>query len=176
MKHRIIVFSLLMLSICLVSACDMFRSLAGRPTSEDIDMMRMELEYRETEAIARQDSIEKAQARIKDSLAVEAAKDSLSKLGGLLRNPSRLGGFSSSYVPEHKYYIVMGSFKDRSNAERFAARINDAGFKAELLPFRNGMTSVGACPSDNPGEFLDLFGRIKADPVCPKDYWILVNE
>lgn len=176
MKHRIIVFSLLILSVCLVSGCDMFRSLAGRPTSEDLAGMRLELAARETAELARKDSLEKVQARIQDSLLQAAAMDSLRQFRGLLRDPSRLGGFSSSFTPGHKFYAVIGSFKDRSNAERLLSRINDAGFPGELIPFRSGMTSVGACPSDRPAEFLEMLGRIKADPACPNDFWILVNE
>lgn len=166
----------MLLSSCLVCGCDAFRSLAGRPTSEDIEMMRSSLELREAQAAARQDSLEKVRMHVKDSLAAEAARDSLRQMRGLLREPARLGGYSSSFVPEFRYAAVVGSFKDRSNAERLMQRIQDAGFKAVLIPFRSSLTSVGACPSDNPAEFLELFGRLKADPVCPEDFWILVNE
>lgn len=166
----------MLLSLCLFCGCDALRSLAGRPTSEDIEMMRFELQFREARETARQDSLEMVRKHVKDSLAAEAARDSLKQMRGLLREPARLGGYSSSFVPEFGYAAVLGSFKDRANAERFMQRIQEAGFKAVLIPFRNGMTSVGACPSDNPAEFLELIGRLKADPVCPEDFWILVNE
>lgn len=175
MKHRIIVFCTLLMAACLMCGCDMFRALAGRPTSKDLEEMRAELAYREAAEFARQDSLKKVEARQKDSLAAVAALDSLRMMGGLLRSPSRLGGFSST-SPAHKYYVVLGSFKDKSNVERLVSRLNESGFTAESISFKTGMTSVGACPSDNPAEFLSLLRQIKADPVFPKDYWILVNE
>lgn len=166
----------MLLSFCLVCGCDAFRSLAGRPTSEDIEMMRLELEVREAMENARLDSLEKVREHVRDSLAAEAARDSLMQMRGLLREPARLGGYSSSFVPEFSYAAVLGSFRERANAERLLQRIQESGFTAVLIPFRTGMTSVGACPSDNPAEFLELFGRLKADSVCPEDFWILVNE
>lgn len=176
MRSRILSIGMILLAACLSGGCDMFRSLAGRPTSADLIVMRDEISMREAAEAARRDSLEKA-ARLKaDSLARMSALDSLKKMGGLLREPSKLGGLASSSVLSCKYYAVLGSFKEKSNASRYMERINAEGYGAELITFRTGLTSVGACPENDPLKFLELLGRIKEESFCPKDFWILVNE
>lgn len=43
---------------------------------------------------------------------------------------------------QKKYYIIAGSFQKRSNAQRYMETLQKKGFKAELLPERNGMHAV----------------------------------
>lgn len=175
MKNRILIISLLLAAVCTLSGCDMFRSIAGRPTSEELDACRMELKAREAAEQARLAALEMAQKHLRDSIAAdEAALDTLKGMGGLLRDPSRLGGFLSA--PGSRYYVVAGSFKDGGNAQRYMERILDAGYGAELIRFKSGLTSVGACPSDSPAAFIEQLGRIKDEEFFPKDFWILVNE
>lgn len=176
MKHRILSIGLIFLTACLSSGCDMFRSIAGRPTSEDLAMMKSETAAREAAEAARRDSLETALRLEADSLARESALDSLKRMGGLLREPSRLGGLASSSVLSSRYYAVLGSFKDSANATRYLERIKTAGYTAELITFRTGLTSVGACPENDPVAFLEMLGKIRGESFCPKDFWILVNE
>lgn len=177
MKNRILIISLLAAALCTLCGCDMFRSLAGRPTSKELDACRAELQAIEAAKQAEQAALEAAAQHQRDSIAAdEAALVSLKGLGGLLREPSRLGGLSSSSALSHRYYIVAGSFKDGSNATRYMERIREAGYNAELIQFKSGLTSVAACPSDSPAAFMEQLGRIKAEEFFPKDFWILVNE
>lgn len=176
MKNRFLSIGLIVLAACLSAGCDMFRSLAGRPTSEDLAVMKSETAAREAAEIARRDSLEMALRLEADSLARESALDSLRRMGGLLREPSKLGGLSASSVLSNRYYAVLGSFKDSANATRYMERIRTAGYPAELIVFRTGLTSVGACPENDPAVFLEMLGKIKGESFCPKDFWILVNE
>lgn len=177
MKNRILVTSLLALAVCMLSGCDMFRSMAGRPTSRDIEVMRAELASREAAETARRDSLEKVQRHLQDSIAAATkALEVLAGMGGLVRDPSKLSGLSSSTVLGSRYYAVLGSFKDRANAVKFMERITGAGYPAELVTFRSGLTSVGACCTDDPALFISSLDRIKAESFCPADFWILVNE
>lgn len=176
MKNKYIVFSVLAATVILVSGCDLFRTIAGRPTSSDLDGMRAELVRRqeaEKQALAEQAALE--EKRIADSIAVAAALDTLESMGGILRSPEKLGGLSSSTVLDSKYYIVLGSFKEASNASRYAERIINAGFPAKVITFRTGFNSVGVSPSDNPAEFLKSLREVKKQDFFPGDFWILVN-
>lgn len=177
MMKKYVVFSVLAAVMVLVSGCDLFRTIVGRPTSSDLEEMRVELARRRT--AEEQAAAERAALEIKraaDSVAVVAALDTLRGMGGVLRTPDKLGGLSDATVLDAKYYIVLGSFKDASNATRYAGRINDAGFPASVISFRTGFNSVGVCPSDNPAEFLKSLRKVTRQDFCTGDYWILVNE
>ena len=177
MKKKILVSSLLALAVCMLSGCDMFRSMAGRPTSKDIDMMRAELASRQAAEAAYRDSVERVLRHQQDSVAAaQKALETLADLGGQLRHPSQLSGLSSSTTLEYRFYAVLGSFKERANAVKFMDRISAAGYSAGLITFRSGLTSVGACCTDDPALFVQSLDKIKAEPFCPSDFWILVNE
>lgn len=177
MKNRILFFSLLLVAVCVLGGCDMFRSVVGRPTSKELDACRVELQAIERAEQAKQDALRNAMKHMQDSIAADAAaRDSLNAMRGLLRDPSKLGGLSSSSPLVCRYYIVTGSFKDEANAERLKEKIQQAGYGAELIKFKSGLTSVGACPSNSPAAFFSQLERIKGEEFFPKDFWILVNE
>lgn len=177
MKNRILYLFILLLVLLPVSGCDMFRSIAGRPTSAELSAIRAEISAREAADMARRDSIEKAQTHLRDSIAAaEAALDSMARMKGLLHDPSKLGGLASSVTLDSRYYAVLGSFKEKSNAVKFMDKIKNGGYPAELIAFRTGFIAVGACPSNDPAVFLEQFGRIKKESFASKDIWILVNE
>lgn len=175
MKNKYLLFSVLVVAVCLLTGCDMFRSLAGRPTSEDIAQMRVVLAEREAAAEqARLDSIARERQRVEDSLARIAALDTLEMMRRLVRTPDRFGGIISS-DPLKQYYVVLGSFKDLTNATNYAAKVRQGGYDAEVIRFRNGFNAVGAGPSDEPAAFLTTLRRLQGESFFPKDFWILVN-
>ena len=176
MSNKHLLFSILVAASCILTGCDAFRSLAGRPTSDDIAQMRTVIAERQAAAErARLDSIERERIRVEDSLARVAALDTLDLMKHLLRTPSRVGGLATADTVA-RYCAVLGSFKDKTNAANYAAKIKDGGYEVRVIPFRNGFTAVGAVPSDDPAMFLSSLRRLQKEPFFPKDYWILVNE
>ena len=110
MKKIFLVSCLLALAACMLCGCDMFRSLAGRPTSGDLAEMRAELARREAVETARRDSVERVVRHQQDSIAAaQKALETLAGMGGLLREPSQLSGLSSSTSLGSRYYAVLGS-------------------------------------------------------------------
>lgn len=176
MKNKILVLSAFLLTLPLCCGCDMFRSLAGRPTSSDIAAMRVELGRREAAEAARRDSLDRVRREAAEAARIAAATDSLNAMRGLFRTPANFKGFLSSTQAGSKYYIVLGSFLDRSNAVNYCEKLSADGYPAEVLGFRNGFTSAGACPTDDPSEVLASLRKLRSEPFCPKDLWILVNE
>lgn len=176
MKNKFLVISSFVLAVILCSGCDMFRSLAGRPTSSDIEDMRSAILARRAAEAARQDSLETAQKLAAEAARIAAATDSLYAMKGYLRTPSRFGGFAADAVPASRYYVVLGSFKDRANAVRYCERLTSQGFPSEPVSLRNGYTVVGACPTDDPSEILASLRRLRKESFCPKDVWVLANE
>ena len=177
MKRSVI---LILVSAALVlSGCDFVRTLAGRPTSDDLEVKRSTIERAENVARyqARIDSLERVRAHLADSLA-ELDKyllDSLSQTKGTILNPTKMGGLYTTKLAS-RYYIVVGAFRTRSYAERKLNECNKAGYTATIISFRNGLLAVSVCPSNSLNETLKKLRELRGNGICPEDGWILVNE
>ncbi len=169
---RALIFALLAATLCL-TGCDAFRRLAGRPTSEEIEAMRTEIRLaREAEHQARIDSLKRVEKALADSLAV---LDSLKQMKGTILNPSSMGGLFTTKL-DFRYYIVVGAFTQRSNAEALLMKVQEKGYTGTLISFRNGFNAVGICNTDNLNQAFRSLKTVKTEPFCPEDVWILVNE
>ena len=177
MKRSVILS--LALAAVILSGCDFLRSLAGKPTSEELEEKRTLILRMEEEARlqARLDSMEKVRQRMADSLAAldEHLLDSLSQKKGTILNPSKLGGLFTTKL-DAKYYIIVGAFRTRSYAERKLEKSNEAGLTATIISFRNGLLAVGVCPSDSLNDTLKKLRELRGNGICPEDAWILINE
>ena len=169
-------YILMALSLCLMlSGCDFMRKLAGRPTSEEVELMRIEILKAEEAALqARLDSLRAVEQRmLQDSLD---ALDSIRQLGGSILNPAKLGGLFATKL-ESRYYIILGSFRSRANAEGLFNVAKDAGYKPALITFgKGGLIAVGVCPVNRLSDALAALNDVKKETFCPKDVWVLVNE
>lgn len=164
---------LIAVSLSVFTGCDFFRSLAGRPTSEDIENKRIEIMRAQEAALqARLDSLKHAQSIVEDSLA---ALDSIRQYGGSILNPAALGGLFSTKL-DARYYIIVGTFKSRSNAEALFERASRRGYSPALINFRSGKMAVGLCPENRLQDALAALKEVKKEPFCPSDVWVLVNE
>lgn len=163
----------LLVSLLALGGCDMFRRLAGRPTAEEVDKMRIEMmRKKEAEHQFRIDSLKRVEKSIADSIAI---LDSLKQMHGTILNPSEIGGLFTTRL-DSRYYIVVGAFRERSNAESLLNTVKEHGYSPLLISFRNGFNAIGVSPADNlPAAFYAL-KKVKAETFCPDDVWILVNE
>lgn len=169
----------LVLAVCaiVVSSCDFVRKIAGRPTAKQVEAVRVErARQEEARHQARLDSMRRIQQQIADSLAMEQyLLDSLAQSKSTVMTPSNLGGIGVSNL-EYKYYIVVGSFRDPSNALRKKTECDNAGFPAQIIGFRNGLNAVSVCPSNSIAETIRNLKTIKGKSFCPQDGWVLVNQ
>lgn len=171
MKKSIILVFVLMLPV--LTGCDFFRRLAGRPTSEDIEIKRIAVMKAEEAAHqARLDSIRLEHQKITDSLAVI---DSIRQQGGSILNPAALGGLFSTKL-ESRYYIIVGSFRTRTNAESLFRTASEKGYSPALISFRNGLVAVGVSPANNLQDAYASLVSVRQERFCPPDVWILINE
>jgi cell division protein FtsN len=175
MKRTIIIA--LAFSALLASGCDFVRTIAGRPTAAKVEEIRQEQIRKEEERHqARLDSMKQAQQQMADSLAALEAYllDSLSH-SSKIKSPANLGGLGTSEL-DSKYYVVVGAFRDIANARRKQSACYDAGYPAQIVSFRNGLNAVAVCPSSTLAEAMDKFNKLKTNPVCPKDAWLLISK
>lgn len=177
---------LLLVSMMSLTGCDFFRVVAGRPTSKDIKLKKMELINEETARQARLDSIAN-EARKAEQDSIKAVQDSLDACAFIAENKvtvytvARLGGIQHDGLEDltsgTRYRVVLGSFRERANAENLVATIASAGdFWPHLISLKNGMIAVAACPSDRIQNVVMGFKELKAHSECPADAWILKVE
>ena len=175
-----VTLSLVILSAFLLTGCDLFRTLAGRPTSKDIEAKQISaLLAEKAELMAANENLEAKYNEVltelhsvKDSLN---ALDSISQYGGTILNPTTLGGLFSTKL-EARYYVIVGAFRYRSNAETLFKTAQMKGYKPALISFRNGRMAVGLCPSNNIKEAFEGLKKVKQESFCPSDVWVLRNE
>ena len=168
MKRNIL--TLFALGLCLLTGCDFFRGLAGRPLSADIQAKRemIELALRQKEQ-RRLDSLETVRRIEADSLA---ALSRLSELSAVILEAQSLGGLSEESVPG--YCIVVGSFKNAVNAEKLVNRIGE-DYEVAVKAFNNGMFAVTLCESTSLVQLAADYETILNEKFCPSDVWILKN-
>lgn len=182
-RTYILVLLVLMLA---VSGCDFFRKVAGRPTSADLEEKKVKIahvEARKAEQAreqARLDSLEAEKERVRMAQEM-AARDSVAALEVLktqkcmMYDLSSLKGLASGAL-DHRYYVVVGSFKDEANADKFLSKVAaEPGMEPVKICFRNKMIAVGVAPRNMIAQMPAVMEDVRAKSFCPKDAWILVN-
>ena len=183
-KSYILLFAAVMLT---VTGCDFFRKLAGRPTSDVIEVKRQEMMADLEAKAARQKAVE-------DSLALVAKNEAdsveawrfieendvriypASDLGGILED----GLKEVSYYEGTRYRIIVGSFRDKANADKMVAKVWEAGEAMDLwahqIRMRNGMIAVAVRPNNRIQNAIGGIDDLKNCGICPPDVWILKIE
>jgi hypothetical protein len=164
-----------------VTGCDFFRKLAGRPTSDEIEVKRLEMVADLEAKAARQKAIE-------DSLALVARDEAdsieaclyIKEKGIRIYTPSGLGGIAKDEVlPESYgcYRVIVGAFKDKGNAQKKRKAVAEAGdFAPHFIRMRNGMIAVATCQVNQIQNALAGMKELQSVGVCPADAWILKIE
>ena len=163
---------LLLAALLCTGGCDVFRKLAGRPASTEIEAARTAIEAEK--AARRADSL-------KNASLMEAKADSVSAFRLLdslkvnVMNSSVMGGvISAGEIPA--YHIVVGSFRNMKNADALLEKVKASGYSASILRLGNGYSAVSACPSASIGDIADAYVRISGESFCPREAWILKNS
>ncbi len=168
-------YIMLMAAVAMFSltGCDFFRTLAGRPTSEEIEAMKVEkLRIEEERLQADLLKLQQEKQAVEDS--IEALK-LLRQQEGTLLNPSSLGGLFATRL-EAKYCVIIGTFSRRENAERLHKEAADKGYSPLLISIRNGLIAVGVSPVNTRQEAMQAVRTVREESFCPDDVWILDNK
>lgn len=201
------IFAAISLSVLVlsVSSCDLFRSLAGRPTSAELkSAIEKQQNAAETEKqtiteepaiTAQQTTITEEpagttqQAAIKEqttpeetiavaSTQAEKEEYTMVKREGRMSVPLAYTHTNSTLkaTPEHSYYIIVGTYRQKPTLNKMIKDAHDAGYETFLLEYSNGLTSVGLMPCDNLGEAIDAYAKVSKEDFCPKDACILIAK
>ncbi|MGN1226946.1 MAG: hypothetical protein ACI4TL_06900 [Candidatus Cryptobacteroides sp.] len=157
-------YFLIGLTLCTVSSCDFFRSLAGRPTSEDLS---------EQNTVQTTEIVEEA-----DPLPLENSGYQMKKRQGRLNVVFAYTHTNSTLKaePEYKYYIVVGTYRQKPTRNKMISDARNAGYETYLLEYDNGLTSVALLPCDDLGQAIDAFAQVKQEKFCPKDACVLIAK
>ena len=181
------IFAAISLSVLVlsVSSCDLFRSLAGRPTSAELKsaIEKQQSPARQMQAITEEPAITTEQTAPEETIAVaspQAKKEeyTMVKREGRMSVPLAYTHTNSTLkaTPEHSYYIIVGTYRQRPTLNKMIKDAHDAGYETFLLEYSNGLTSVGLMPCDNLGEAIDAYAKVSKEDFCPKDACILIAK
>ena len=163
------VLLLMTASLFVLTSCDFLRSLAGRPTSAELNATE------EVDTLVQ--SVEADTLVAAETVPVSECCDqeSIQQNEGTVLNPAELGSLYATKL-EAKYYVIVGAFNLRSNAEALLKKAQNNGYQATLISFNNGLLAVGLCPSSNIADAKEALKQVKAESFCPGDVWLLLNE
>ena len=138
-----------------VSSCDFMRSLAGRPTSSELQ----------------------SETNVNDAHKDEASY-TMKKRQGRLVVPFAYTHTNSELesTPEHSYYVLVGTYRKKPTMDKMIADVQAAGYEAFLLRYTNGLTSVALLPCDDLGMAIDSYADIKQEKFCPRDACVLIAK
>lgn len=149
----------LVLSALLLQSCDFFRSVLGKPTSADLQVIQAAMDEQKTVA---ESSVADSIEQVKD-VAEEKSSVAVKELTGAVSAPQ------SGY----RYYVVAGSFKVPSNAEGFVNLSKKNGLSAEKIDMGNGFTAVSIYGTDSVMDAILFANDAQKYDFVPMDPWIL---
>ncbi|MBR0533812.1 MAG: hypothetical protein IJK19_03875 [Bacteroidales bacterium] len=142
--------AVLMTACIMLSSCDVFRAMLGKPTSKDLEILRLEQEA--AIAQAKYDSCAAAQAEAERIAAEQEA---------------------AAHTVSHRYYVALGGFKVPSNAVNYKAYLESKGYEITAVRFKSGYDVILASGTDDLNEALRSMGDFKRyEKTCPYDVWI----
>jgi cell division protein FtsN len=140
-------FSVMLIVLLVYSSCDRIRYALGMPTSDQLEEARL---------IKEKQSVKYIQAdTVKPSAdSVKVAADSVIK-------PDTC-----------RYYVIVGSFRVKENADAMAARMQKEGYKPAFLQFRNGLIVVSAMNVSTESEAQKIKRAITESGMDEETVWI----
>ncbi|MBQ6283388.1 MAG: SPOR domain-containing protein [Bacteroidales bacterium] len=192
MTRRFLILVALLSVTMVVTGCDFFRVLAGRPTSKEIEAKRAEIlrsaqddkVVAQDDKVVAQDDKDSVPQQNQDSVQVVKPETAASERQDDGQRPHSAAAEQSearmdAAVPvrpageKKRYYVIMGAFSSRENAEKYAERIKSFGYEPEFFGFTEGRTAVGVGGTDDPEEAKAFMRELKGQDFCPEGVWIL---
>ncbi len=173
------------------TGCDFFRKLAGRPTSDQIAAMAEAIRLEESARIA--DSLRKALAEPQEDSAATipapatpaaqaASTPTASSPVTAATTPATAAPATAPSAPAtaapapagdlKRFYVVMASFGNSANANKYASILEAKGYPATILK-RGSYQVVAVCGTDDEAAIKQSFDEIRRQDFCPQGVWII---
>ena len=161
------------------TGCDFFRKLAGRPTSDQIAAMAEAIRLEESARIA--DSLRKALAEPQEDSAATTPTPA-TPAAQAASTPTASSPVTAATTPAaaapapagdlKRFYVVMASFGNSANANKYASILEAKGYPATILK-RGSYQVVAVCGTDDEAAIKQSFDEIRRQDFCPQGVWII---
>ncbi|MBQ3723073.1 MAG: hypothetical protein II851_05125 [Bacteroidales bacterium] len=177
---RFLVPGTFVLLLLAVTGCDFFRTVAGRPTSSELEAKRVTVALREQaerEAQAREQAVRDSIAAAAKHVSDSAAAETFFRETRVMRIRSRsLPGLRTDDFP-YRYCLVLAGFSQPGNGEKFAERLKEAGYEPAVLHYTRGSnTVVGICPTNHFGDLQEAYEKVRTEKFFSRDAWIFIKD
>jgi hypothetical protein len=177
---RMLVPGAFVLLVLAVTGCDFFRKVAGRPTSSELEVRRVEIaarEQAEQEARARAQAVRDSIAAVEKAVADSAAAETFFRTSRVMRIRSHtLRGIKTEDFP-YRYCLVLAGFSQPGNGEKFSEQLKEAGYEPAILRYTRGSsTVVGICPTDRFGDLKEAYEKVRTEKFFSRDAWIFIKD
>lgn len=140
----IVLFALLAAAAAtLCTGCDLVRASLGKPTSADLELLRLADRVRANSASAEGPESVVPADTVKPVGTVKPAEEEEP-----IPAPTVIQALepkaAEALVAEgiKKYYVVVGAFKEEAGINYYVKELESKGYKTVLLPFKSGSTAV----------------------------------
>lgn len=131
---------LALLCVVAMQGCDCIRGQLGMPTSGEIARMEQQMRIKEEQQKAAQER-------------EHFVQDSLAKVQQEMKAKAVEG-----------YHVIVGCFKDYSNADAMEKRMRDSGYNALQIPLKNGYMMVSLGSMERLADAVRLMEKVSEDP------------
>lgn len=132
--------------LLVLQGCDWVKGQMGMPTSEDIAMMKEELQRKENERL----EAERAKA-VQDSLLLAAAQAQEAVEG---------------------YHVIVGCFRQYENADALVEKLKGMGCTPQKIELKIGYMMVSLGKHETLQGALSQMHKIWVRDDCPLDVWV----
>jgi hypothetical protein len=155
--RKSIIVSLFVVTVFSLSGCDWIRGQLGMPTSADLESVR------KMQSVSVEDTIV---ASVTDSIDSLASADTLKN-----DSPGKQQVLQQT-ARQKRYFIITGSFKDPSNAQKMAETLKKNGYTPVDLKLKNGFVMVAAGSYDTEADAGKEMKRMLEKDFSPGDLWV----
>ncbi len=150
MKLQLLMLSLV--TLCLVTSCAKSRRVLEKPIAPQTETTHQQQEPNNESESDPDDGLD-VQIREERVTAIEASDD----------------------VIKFRYYVIIGSFRSRSNAQRFETDIERKGFQTVILENEASLYRVSVGAFNVEAEARNLAARIRLNHPNHSDVWLLLR-
>jgi len=177
------IFLTLMAAIMIVTGCDWIRMQLGMATSEDIANLKKERQYDDSVRMMNDSAALKGNTgdmstqgsyslKISDTSAFNEQKSDTTVKADTVKKAEPTQTTPVQTTPVNRYHVIVGSFKEYSNASKMAEFLKGKGYNPTMMDFRNGFRVVSAASFPNMGPAFTEMYKIADLGIIKDDIWV----
>ena len=136
----IVLFTLLAAAVAaFCTGCDLVRASLGKPTSADLELLRLAERVRAESAAKDSTASQPVAPAPSEAVASDTISDMTEPAAAPTAAPAAVPAAANGLK---KYYVVVGAFKEEKGVNYYVKDLGEKGFNTVLIPFKSGSTAV----------------------------------